>query len=133
MNGVFADTFYFLALLNPRDGAHSRALAHATTFQGEMVTTVWVLTELADAMCSPKNRMEFVATLRDLQASRHFRIFPPDISLFEEGVQLYGTRPDKDWPLTDCISFLVMAREGITEASTGDHHFEQAGYSALLK
>jgi predicted nucleic acid-binding protein len=49
------------------------------------------------------------------------------------GVDLYRRRPDKAWSLTDCISFVVMQREGITEALTGDQHFEQAGFVALLK
>jgi len=50
-----------------------------------------------------------------------------------EGLELFANRPDKDWSLTDCISFVVMQKEGITEALTGDHQFEQAGLVALLK
>jgi hypothetical protein len=50
----------------------------------------------------------------------------------ERGLDLYRSRPDKDWPLTDCISFVVMAQRGITEALTGDHHFRQAGFTPLL-
>jgi hypothetical protein len=53
--------------------------------------------------------------------------------LFDARVALYGERMDKDWPLTDCISFVVMQREGITDALTGDRHFEQAGFVPLLK
>jgi predicted nucleic acid-binding protein len=52
--------------------------------------------------------------------------------LFAAGVELYGTRPDKEWSLTDCISFVVMKREGLTDALTGDRHFEQAGFKVLL-
>jgi hypothetical protein len=33
---------------------------------------------------------------------------------------------------TDCLRFLVMRDEGIIHALTGDHHFEQAGFKALL-
>jgi len=47
--------------------------------------------------------------------------------------RMYQRRPDKNWSLTDCISFVVMQDHGITEALTGDHHFEQAGFVALLK
>jgi uncharacterized protein len=133
MNHVFADTFYFLALLNPRDQAHERARAFTAAFQGRMFTTAWVLTEFADAMRSPANRLEFVATLKDLRANPQMRIIPPDQTLFEEGIDLYANRPDKHWSLTDCISFVVMQHEGITEALTGDHHFAQAGFAALLK
>jgi len=55
------------------------------------------------------------------------------MELHREGIQLYASREDKEWSLTDCISFFVMQREAITEALTGDHHFEQAGFVALLK
>ena len=133
MSRVFADTFYFLALINPRDQAHARALAFTAAFQGQMVTTAWVLTEFADAMGSPANRMEFVATLDDIRSNSQMRIMPPDQALFDEGIRLYANRPDKHWSLTDCISFVVMQQGGIREALTGDHHFEQAGFVALLK
>ena len=72
-------------------------------------------------------------TLRDLGASPQVKIVPPDAALFDAGVQLYAGRADKDWPLTDCISFVVMTQERIVEALTGDRHFEQAGFTALLK
>jgi uncharacterized protein len=133
MNRVFADTFYFLALINPRDQAHARALTFTAAFQGRMVTTAWVLTEFGDGMSSPANRLEFVSLLKDIRANPQMQIIPPDQGLFEEGIQLYANRSDKHWSLTDCISFVVMQREGITEALTGDHHFEQAGFVALLK
>jgi predicted nucleic acid-binding protein len=61
------------------------------------------------------------------------KITPADPKLFDEGVKLFESRSDKEWSLTDCISFVVMQREGIAEALTGDHHFEQAGFVALLK
>lgn len=49
------------------------------------------------------------------------------------GVDLFEQRPDKEWSLVDCISFGVMQDEKLTEALTGDRHFEQAGFVALLK
>ena len=133
MTKIFADTFYFLALLNPRDAAHPRSVAVARTIQGPLVTTAWVLTELADAMSAPENRREFISTLKDLRQNPAVIIVPPDPPLFEEGIQLFANRPDKGWSLTDCISFVVMAKEDITEALTGDKHYEQAGFVALLK
>ena len=53
-------------------------------------------------------------------------------TLFARGFNLYRQRSDKAWSLTDCISFVVMADEGLNEALTGDRHFEQAGFTALL-
>jgi predicted nucleic acid-binding protein len=52
--------------------------------------------------------------------------------IFELGLKLYSERSDKDWSLTDCISFEVMREQGLKEALTGDHHFKQAGYQALF-
>ena len=43
-------------------------------------------------------------------------IVPADQALLQEGFALFAQRPDKDWSLTDCISFVVMQREGTTEA-----------------
>lgn len=58
---------------------------------------------------------------------------PPTDALFRRGLQLSNNRPEKEWSLTDCISFVVMKERRIKEALTGDHHFEQAGFVALLK
>jgi len=53
--------------------------------------------------------------------------------LFERGIELYTARTDKQWSRTDCISFVVMKQRSIQDALTGDHHYEQAGFTALLK
>jgi len=52
--------------------------------------------------------------------------------LLLEGWRLYEQRSDKDWGLTDCISFVVMAHAQINEAFTSDQHFEQAGFVRLM-
>jgi predicted nucleic acid-binding protein len=89
--------------------------------------------EQGDAFAQDVNRQQFVALYRQFQASSELSVIPADRSLVQAGFELYASRPDKEWSLTDCISFVVMQREGITEALTGDHHFEQAGFTALLK
>lgn len=60
------------------------------------------------------------------------QIVPVNQALFDQGWVLYKQRPDKDWSLTDCISFVVMMRDAIIQAFTSDHHFEQAGFIKLL-
>ncbi|HET6574633.1 MAG TPA: hypothetical protein VFG68_13580 [Fimbriiglobus sp.] len=67
-----------------------------------------------------------------LAADPSTQIVPASDDLFTAGLDLYGRRPDKQWSLTDCVSFVVMGREGIAEALTGDHDFEQAGFTARL-
>ncbi len=132
MSAVFADTYYFLALLNKGDTAHSKAAALAEKVTGPVVTSAWVLTEVGDALSAPTLRPRFVQLLEALRADPACTIVPPSAALFDAGLSLYAERYDKDWTLTDCISFVVMREYGITEALTGDHHFQQAGFTALL-
>jgi len=134
MNPWFLDTHYFLALRNPRDEAHAQALAVTSQFRNRpLLTTAWVLTEVADALAKPTNRAGFAELMRLLTSDPAVTIVPPSSDLFERGITLYNARSDKDWSLTDCISFVVMTEQGLSEAVTGDHHFEQAGFQALLK
>jgi predicted nucleic acid-binding protein len=133
MRRVFADSFFFFALTNPNDPAHVRAASFSKSYVGALVTTGWVLTELADGWAKPSHRAYLAPTLSKLASNPNASIEPFSDALFREGILLYDQRLDKDWLLTDCISFVVMQREGITEALTGDHHFEQAGFVALLK
>jgi hypothetical protein len=90
------------------------------------------MTELADGLASTGNRGAFARLVARLQADPENELVPPSIELMARGIQLYDERPDKKWSLTDCISFVVMQDRGITEALTGDHHFEQAGFKILL-
>jgi uncharacterized protein len=132
MKTVFADTFYYLAFLGERDAAHDRAIRFSEKYTGGIVTTGWVLTEVGDALAAPERRTQCAAFLRQLRGDRALVIVPPSEPLFQRRLDLYASRDDKDWSLTDCISFVVMEEHSITEALTGDHHFEQAGFVALL-
>jgi uncharacterized protein len=133
MTRVFADSYFFYALLNPRHPAHAKAVEFSRQNHGPLATIAWVLTELADGPASTPRRQIFRHVLDDFEANRASLIVPANAETFEKGVDLYQSRADKQWSLTDCISFVVMREEGITEVLTGDHHFEQAGFRALLK
>jgi predicted nucleic acid-binding protein len=133
MKPLCADTFYYFALLIPRDPAHSKAVAATERLKCPIVTTAWVLTELGNAMASPENRGVFVSFADALERNPDVTIVPPSRSLFTKGMSLYRKRQDKSWSLTDSISFIVMEQCGIKSALTGDHHFEQAGFRVLLK
>jgi predicted nucleic acid-binding protein len=61
------------------------------------------------------------------------RVVPQTHASFLGGLDLYKTRPDKGYSLTDCISMLTMRREGLTDALTNDRHFEQEGFRALFR
>lgn len=133
MSVLFADTFYYLAIINRLDRSHSQAVDFTAGFDGRLVTTAWIITELADALANPGTRPVFLTVLRKLRSDPRVLIIPCDQTLFDAGIDLYSRRPDKGWSLTDCISFHIMRQHNLTQALTGDHHFEQAGFTALLK
>jgi predicted nucleic acid-binding protein len=132
MKSVFADTSYYIALLNPRDINHIKAKNFASEYRGNLITSAWIITELANNLCKASNRTLFVSIYEDLQRSNRVTIIPLSNHLHEEGLRLYAQRTDKDWSLTDCISFLIMQEQNILETASTDHHFEQAGFVRLI-
>jgi|SRR5271169_2000308 len=133
MKAVFADSVYFFARLNARDRLHDRAVKFFTRAEAPIVTTNCVLTEIADGLAGRTSRQTFVHLLEILKSAQDVEIIPSSPELFDRGAELYAQRPDKEWSLTDCISFIVMQERGLTQALTADRHFEQAGFTALLK
>jgi predicted nucleic acid-binding protein len=81
----------------------------------------------------PRARAAFVQLLSDLRADPSTIIVSAAPDLLAKACHLYGERPDKEWSLTDCSSIMVMQEQGLTDALTTDHHFEQAGFRALLR
>ena len=132
MNAVFGDTFFYLALLNDADPAHDRALSESKLSR-IIVTTDFILLELGNACARAEDHDDFLALVAGMRASSRVKIVPLSSELLNRGLELMRERSDKDWSLTDCISFIVMDAEEVREALTGDQHFEQAGFKLLLK
>ena len=135
MTAVFADTFYWIALINPRDSGYDAVLEYSRSLGSRLVlTTDEVLTELL-AFCAadPQLRLEAALAVRDILASKGARVVPQSRESFLSGLALYQSRPDKGYSLTDCISMQTMRHEGVTEALTNDRHFEQEGFRALFR
>jgi predicted nucleic acid-binding protein len=133
MTPVFADTVYFLALLNPADQLHSQARSLSLKPPGPLLTTEFVLTEVGDALSRPEHRARFARLLQLVQAQPDAEVIPASTGLFLRGCVLHAQRPDKEWSLTDCTSFVVMEQHGVAKALTCDHHFAQAGFELLMQ
>jgi predicted nucleic acid-binding protein len=101
-------------------------------YSGQLLTTRWVLMDVADGFASSRMRSEVRRLFEKMEGEVQITIIKPAESLYRRGLELYDARPDKEWSLTDCISFVVMADEGLTEALAGDGHFTKAGFKALL-
>jgi uncharacterized protein len=132
MKPVFADTSFYLAAVNPRDALHRAATELAKKLRGPVVTTEYVLIEIGNWLARTGDRPVFLGLIEQVRADRETTIVPASTALFERGLDLYSRRLDKDWSLTDCISFVVMRESRLDDALTADHHFEQAGFRVLL-
>ncbi len=133
MKPVFADTSYYLALVNAQDVRHVPAVALSESFFGRIVLTEYVLVELGSALSRGSDRETYLTTLAQIDKDEDALVIPASTGLYRQGLQLFAARPHKDWSLVDCISFVVMKKRRLTDALTADHHFEQAGFKALLK
>jgi predicted nucleic acid-binding protein len=132
MTPAFADSFYFIAILNASDASHQRAEEFATDTSIQIITTDFVLLEVLDAFCAT-GREQAQELVNALRSEQRCSVIPADRKLFDKGLALYRNRSDKDWSLTDCVSFVVMKERRIRGALTADKHFTQAGFKALLK
>ena len=134
MTPVFVDTAAWIALINGRDALHLRARSvYAKLIQSKvpLVTSDFVLLEVADALSTPALRAHTTAFVNRLRLGV-IEIVLLSNETMQKGWTLYGQRPDKEWGLTDCTSFVIMQKYGITEAFTSGHHFTQAGFTVLL-
>ena len=129
----FIDTGFWLALIDPGDQYHGRALAISRTTTGRFLTTEAVLVEIGNALARERWRSRAAALLAEIYATPTIEVVPVSSDLLRGALDLYGARTDKEWGLTDCISFVVMQERGITEALAADQHFVQAGFRALLR
>lgn len=133
---VFVDTAAWIALVNVDDDFHDAAKQVRVSLEQEncrLVTNYFVLLEVADALTSVRFRRQTIGFLNRVKGLAGLQVIEVSQALFDAGWRLYSQRLDKDWGLTDCISFVIMEREGITTAFTSDQHFEQAGFIRLLK
>ena len=126
MNLFFADTQFFIALINPRDQWHKRALeVEANLVEPFFVTTEGILTEVLTFFCeySAEARIKAAATVELILNEANTEVISVSHDLFIEGVRFYKERPDKSFSLTDCVSMNICRQRGISEILTHDHHF----------
>ena len=135
-DAFFLDSSFLIALAQVTDEHHRRAVEWgASTEQRrvELVTTRAVLLEVGSALAKVRLRQDAIRLINSLQTSAQVEIVPVTEEFIVRGWKLFCQRTDKDWSWTDCISFVVMKERGLMSALTSDQHFEQAGFTALLR
>jgi uncharacterized protein len=134
-NLVYVDAAGWIALVNRRDALHTRAVGiykQRLQEQCQFITASVVLLEVGNWLSPAPLRALAIDLLHRIEQSHRIEVIHVTPELYAKGWELYGNRLDKDWGIIDCISFVIMQERNITEALTGDHHFEQAGFNVLL-
>jgi predicted nucleic acid-binding protein len=133
MKRVFADTSFFVAAIGPRDQFHEQAVELMRAYDGQVLTTDFVLVEFGNYLFRIKDRPFLEPVLHNIRTNPQYEIVPASRELLQRGIDRFIARADKEWSLTDCISFVVMEENGVMEALTADVDFAQAGFAALLR
>jgi len=135
MKTIFADTFYWVALINDRDNWHERVVLKTRELkQIKIITTDEVCIEVLNNLSGygESVRRRTWQLFQGLQNNPNILILPQTRQSFESGLELYKIRPDKGYSLTDCISMQTMRQRNITEILTHDKHFAQEGFILLF-
>ena len=135
MSTVFADTLYWIALINSRDQWHECAISIKTALtDASLVTTDSVLTEVANffAEYGEIMRRKVALAIRTILSDEQVEVLAETRQTFVDGLATYESRADKGYSLTDCMAMNVMRKRGITEVLSHDTHFTQEGFHILL-
>lgn len=136
MKVVLADAVYWIAIARPNDHWCQAAKdAYKQLGPARLVTTDEVLSEFLAALSKggPALRKTAVRMVRKILSNANIKVIPQSRDSFQRGLNRYEERSDKHYSLQDCISMNVMESESITEVLTNDHHFEQEGFTVLMK
>ena len=135
MDKLFLDTSYVIALSVPKDQNHKKAIQIADFLKidtAKLITTRAITLEIGNSLSAQKYRQAAVELLESLDEDPDVEIIPITEDLYRRGLQFFKDRSDKEWGIIDCISFVVMKDQGISNALTADKHFQQNGFKALL-
>jgi len=132
---TFVDASGWIALVNANDTLHHQSVR---LFQQRLndgrgfVTSSVVLLEVGNWLSPVPLRRLASGLMERIEHSTRIQVVELTPELYRKGWQLYRERPDKNWGVIDCVSFTIMQERNIVEALTGDRHFQQAGFMALL-
>jgi uncharacterized protein len=132
---TFVDASGWIALVNANDTLHQESVR---LFQQRLnkgrgfVTSSVVLLEVGNWLSPVPLRRLAGGLMERIEHSTRIQVVELTPELYRKGWQLYRERPDKDWGVIDCTSFIIMQERNIVEALTADRHFQQAGFVALL-
>jgi uncharacterized protein len=135
MKIVFVDSFYWIALINPKDQWHSITVEAKKRYAlAKFLTTEAVLIEVLNYFSTYDARFRLISSqvTRTILDDPDIEVLPINSSLFLSGLNFYEQRLDKEYSMVDCLSMIAMKNRDISEVLTHDKHFSQEGFNILL-
>lgn len=125
---IFVDTSFFIALLDPRDTNHPRAVEALQEFQGRrlsdlLLTTNNVVLETITVARYEVGHALAVKAGQLLYGGRLARLHRTNAEEEAAGFLYLQRHVDKEYSAVDCLSFAVMEKHGIQEALAFDSDF----------
>ena len=133
---VFVDSFAWIATINKSDNYHDICLGILEGFLNnhtKLITSNYIVVETINSLSRVEFRKTVIGFMDKLEKSPSVKIIKITDEIYNNAWMLYQQRMDKNWGITDCTSFEIMKIFNIKKAFTNDKHFEQAGYSLLVK
>ncbi len=131
MKPIFVDTSGWYDLVVPGTAGHASIMAVVRSGNFRLVTSTYILDELISLMVKRKGHAAAERAGRSIRSPKEARLEHPEAAEEAQAWRLFLNRPDKSYSLTDCLSFMIMRRLGITEVIATDHHFRQEGFTVL--
>ena len=135
-NKIFLDTAFAIALVSPKDAFHEKAVSLSKLLRqskSQLITTRAILIEIGNSLAKENERKAAIEIIESIEADETITTVPVTEEIYKDAFNLFRSRLDKEWGLTDCISFTAMKKFEVAEALTSDHHFQQAGFTALMR
>ena len=135
MRRVFADTVYWVALINPKDQWRPKAAAASKQLGNAIVVTSdMVLTEVLNLLTPYGQLMRTLAVqeLDRIRQNANIQVVPQTREVFESALELYRRRLDQGLSLTDCSSIVIMRDTKIQDVLSADAGFATEGFFRLL-
>ncbi len=130
---ILVDTGFLLALAQPTDALHTRSANWAHKITESLLVSEYVIWETLNALSKRADRIRGQRVVEMLRRDSRYIVVSASGEIFAAGFEMFCTRSDKDWSLTDCISFHIMTQRAIVHALAYDEHFAQAGFVPLLR
>ena len=129
---VFVDTSALYAFINSKDPDHETVKGYLENYPGQLITTNFVFDETVTLVSARLGHINAALTGKTLLNRKIFTMIRIKTRDENNAWELFMNRPAKSYSFTDCTSFVMMKKMGITKSLATDPNFQQEGFQAVI-